>query len=208
MGSDKKELKAEHTSQPVVAARNNVDSSGSVLSPLSEDENFFSAPEAKKLQVTSSKNSKDFTKRPEIRLLGIGRVGNLEINEIHAILRVDAQLTYQRVGDSFSDVEVIDIGHRCVTLQAGRDRWTIELFDQPILNKSGEEKSTSARTSSNRRSKDRASTATSLPTLIAAEPSLPNATQMPATTPLEAPTIPQVDLPPPPPDLPELPKIP
>jgi hypothetical protein len=207
-GSAKKERKAEPTSQKVEVATSKSDVSDGALLPLSEDEQFFSAPEAKKLQATTTKNSKDLAQRPEIRLLGVGRVGNLETNEIHAILRVDGKLTYHRVGDSFGDVEVIDIGHRSVTLQAGRDRWTIELLDQPLVNKTGEEKPAPSRTSSNRRPKERASTVTNSPKLSAVDSSLPSVTQMPTTSPLEGPKLPQLDLPPPPPDVPELPKIP
>lgn len=184
---------------------------GKILSPLAEDELFFSAPDQKKLVPTASPDA-NRSNRQEIRLLGIGRVGNLDAAHSQAIFKVNGEQLYKRTGESFDDVEVIDIGLRSVTLQRGRERWTVELFDQPVKN-SIESKPTAPTVQKNSGQRNRKPSTTSArtpssPNLGVAEPTLPlPANQVsPGVLPdpqLSIPQLPEISLPPPPPDLPD-----
>jgi hypothetical protein len=183
-----------------------------MLAPLTENEHYFSAPVEDKTVLNTAKGPSADQNRPHVRLLGIGRVGKLETDETHAILKIKDRQLYGRIGDSLGEIEVVDIGRRFVTLQSGRERWTIELFEQPIVNEFSKTSSALVATQQNsKRPSRRPSVASSVPKMVSVEPTVPSP-QSPSessTAPmLEVPKLPDLELPPPPPDLPEFLELP
>jgi hypothetical protein len=172
--------------------------------PLQANERFFTAPEFK---VAPSSRPTPEANRPRraVKLLGIGSVGDQSTAEVQAVLKVDDQVTYKKVGDMIDDIEVIDIGFRSITLQSQGERWTIDFAQQaPTTKVDSPNRSTAANPP--RRPK------VVMPTVAArASDAKPPVLPEPAiTTPIpdaaaanNAPKLPVLDLPP----LPDLPNF-
>lgn len=98
-----------------------------------EDVDFFSSPKAmpvrNELAADASKEQKS------IRLIGFINPNPLDDSLKLALLKVGDQLVHLRVGQTFEDVELLSIDDRSVTLQRQRDRWTLAMMDQPVVNR-------------------------------------------------------------------------
>lgn len=174
------------------------------VTPLQENERFFTAPE---LKITASPRPSTEANQPRraVKLLGIASVGDSNDVDIQAVLKVDDRMIYKKVGETIDEIEVIDIGLRSITLQSQGERWTIDLANQPVINKA---QSTNRSVTSN--SPRRAKVVMPIATSRAAESNLPTLSEpkvhapVPETaTATSMPKLPELDLPP----LPNLPNF-
>lgn len=98
---------------------------------ISEDENFFALPTvaaAPKVMVEPTKASEP------IRLLGFFREERENAEVVQAILKVGSKNYLAVIGDEIEGAQILDIDSRSVTFQKDRERWTLTLHDQPVVN--------------------------------------------------------------------------
>tara|TARA_R110002049_G_scaffold27321_2_gene94124 strand:+ start:239252 stop:240046 length:795 start_codon:yes stop_codon:yes gene_type:complete len=99
--------------------------------PLSADASFFAAPkiESTTKQVVTIDQGHD-----PVRLIGF--VGDESTDAGRkAILKIGEKMVTVRQGESLDGIDFVNIQGRSITMQRDRDRWTLSLFDQPLVNK-------------------------------------------------------------------------
>lgn len=121
--------------------------------PLTSDEQFFSAQNVNKISTEPSTTQRDVgVVKENYRLLGFVKVDSGQSAEFQAILRIEGRLTYCKIGDLVEEVEVVDINPPSVTLQCRRQRWDIQLHEQPTVHQGVKYASTRTNPPSQRRS--------------------------------------------------------
>lgn len=99
------------------------------LAPFPENTSFF-APPAKKMTVAPSDLSSRDGGHLKVRVIGFSRLGD---SDQQAILEVEGQLEVVSTGDAIRGIGVIEINEPQVTLQQKNERWTVALFNQPLI---------------------------------------------------------------------------
>lgn len=98
-----------------------------------EDANFFALPSVAPVrqQVSSAQPIAHDT----VRFIGLIDLGTADSRGKRALLKIGKRLMQISVGEEALGIKVIAIEERSVTLQRGRDRWTLAMLSQPIVNK-------------------------------------------------------------------------
>ena len=96
-----------------------------------ETDDFFAPPQ---VAVQPKQVSPVTGQLDPVRLIGF--ISTVEDNKPKqkAIVKVGNQSMVVQEGETFLDIELLDIGDRSITLQRNRERWTLTLFGQPIIN--------------------------------------------------------------------------
>ncbi|MCA9191959.1 MAG: hypothetical protein KDB03_09360 [Planctomycetales bacterium] len=148
------------------------------LVPLNEDENFFAAPDVH-VEVSATTETESTTHAP-IRLLGFSGE-----DRTIAILKVGTELKYAKIGDDVEGAEVLEMEDRSITFQRDRQRWTLSLLDQPLVN------AVSAAAAPRKRSRNTNSTTRLTPKNTPVAPSIPEPAML-SPGPID---IPNMDIP-------------
>lgn len=101
------------------------------LADLADQENFFLPPQiddtpAVEVTVNETHNT--------VRLIGFATTSLRGESVAKAILKIGDSMEYMGVGDTRDGVSLLEIEQRSVKLQQGRERWTLALNSQPIVN--------------------------------------------------------------------------
>ena len=97
------------------------------------DANFFAVPAAAPAQVEIARSST--SEQVTIRLIGFINSAPANQQQRSALLKFGKRLVHLREGESYDDTKLLSIDDRTVTLQRKRDRWTLAMMDQPIVNR-------------------------------------------------------------------------
>ena len=97
--------------------------------PFPTNGSFFSPPRLEKASAPSNVLPGD-GQQVKVRVIGFSQLGD---NEPQALLEIDGSLAAVHSGDSVGGVRVIAVDSPNVTLQHRNDRWTVALFDQPLV---------------------------------------------------------------------------
>lgn len=119
-----------------------VDAATDLDAPLADDAQFFAPPmvETPTKQVMQSDRGHE-----PVRLLGFVGGDSDKADARKAILKVGEKMITIGEGESVEGIELVDIQGRTITMQRDRDRWTLALFDQPLVNQSQQRKMPSTR---------------------------------------------------------------
>ena len=99
--------------------------------PLADDARFFAPP---KIETPSKQVMESDRGRAPIRLLGFIGDETIEPDSRKAILKVGDKMVTIAKGQAVEGIELLSIQGRSITMQRDRDRWTLSLFDQPLVN--------------------------------------------------------------------------
>ena len=99
--------------------------------PFNEEESFFSPP------TVAEQTNQVIEATPEhqaVRLLGFANRGGKNGTERLAILKIGDRMLFMTEGETQKGVELLKIDGRTVHLHRGRDRWSLALMKQPVVN--------------------------------------------------------------------------
>ena len=166
--------------------------------PLAEDAHFFTPP---KIAAPAKQIMKSDQGHAPVRLLGFVGDEDTKPGSRKAILKVGNRMATIGAGESVDGIELLSIQGRSITMQRDRDRWTLALFDQPVVHQSKTRPPQSPRRRRPTRSGQRERHTTPAP-VAAAAPAVPSS----GAPSFEAPIL-DLPEPPAPPDLGDLPGL-
>lgn len=102
------------------------------LPPISEDENFFRPPAS---SLPAKETIEVGEAHQKVRLLGMASTRNAGKIVPKAIIKIDDQMLYMEVGERYGEIKLLEINDRSVILQQRRERVSLALMNQPIVNK-------------------------------------------------------------------------
>lgn len=110
------------------------------VAPLDGEDMFFTPPKATEVQSSATEAPKG---RANVKFLGLVTLAGEE-SATKAILKIEGNLTYLAPGEKFGGIELLSIDERTVSLQQGRERWSLALVKQASTNAAVPYKSNSA----------------------------------------------------------------
>jgi hypothetical protein len=99
--------------------------------PFPMNSSFFSQPEVEKAVVTPNSFNVADGEHANVRVIGFTQIGD---GETQALISIRGSLRSVRTGDSIDGVSVVAIDAPRLTLQQRNERWTVALFNQPLVN--------------------------------------------------------------------------
>lgn len=99
--------------------------------PFPANSSFFSPPEVEKAFALPNSVAAEVHNHANVRVIGFSQIGD---SAPQALLSISGHLQSMRAGDSVNGVTVVALEAPNVTLQQRNERWTVALFDQPIVN--------------------------------------------------------------------------
>lgn len=103
-----------------------------VLPEFPDDVNFFKLPQPITVRNEVAVNVSE--KQKSIRLLGFVNPNPTDTTQKLALLKIGDRLVNLREGEKFEEIELLTIEDRTVTLQQQRDRWSLAMMDQSVVN--------------------------------------------------------------------------
>ena len=99
--------------------------------PFPANSTFFSPPEVEKAVALPNRVAAEELHHANVRVIGFSQIGD---SVPQTLLSISGHLQSMRAGDSVNGVTVVALEAPNVTLQQRNERWTVALFNQPIVN--------------------------------------------------------------------------